>query len=67
MQPTFIPWIGYFALIDNVDTFVFLDDVQFDKRSWQQRNKIRTLKSDLWITVPVLSKGKKTKLSIKQK
>ena len=42
MQPTFLPWIGYFSLIDKVDEFIFLDNVQFDKRSWQQRNKIKT-------------------------
>ena len=38
---TFLPWIGYFSLIKKVDKFIFLDSVQFDKRSWQQRNKIR--------------------------
>ena len=40
-QPTFFPWQGYFALIDYVDEFIFLDNVQFDKRSWQQRNYIK--------------------------
>lgn len=58
MQPTFIPWIGYFALIEYVDTFIFLDSVQFDKRSWQQRNKIKTSNGLKWLTIPVLSKGK---------
>ena len=41
MQPTFLPWCGYFDLMDEVDVFVFLDDVQFDYRSWQHRNKIK--------------------------
>lgn len=59
MQPTFLPWIGYFALIDSVDLFVFLDDVQFDKRSWQQRNRILTAQGPLWLTVPVLTKGRR--------
>ena len=59
MQPTFLPWIGYFALMDRVDLFVLLDDVQFDKRSWQQRNKIRTTQGPLWLTVPVLTKGRR--------
>ncbi|MEE2567035.1 WbqC family protein [Hyphobacterium marinum] len=59
MQPTFLPWIGYFALIDRVDLFVFLDDVQFDKRSWQQRNRILTAQGPLWLTVPVLTKGRR--------
>ena len=38
-QPTFL-LCGFFSLISNVDQFVFLDQVQFDKRSWQQRNYI---------------------------
>ena len=42
MQPTYLPWAGYFALMDSVDTFVILDSVQFSKRSWQQRNQIKT-------------------------
>lgn len=41
MQPTFIPWLGYFAMINQADVFVFLDDVQFVKRSWQCRNNIK--------------------------
>lgn len=57
MQPTFLPWIGYFALIDRVDKFVFLDNVQFDRRSWQQRNQIKTPNGPQWLVVPVQSKG----------
>jgi hypothetical protein len=62
MQPTTLPWLGYFALIDYVDVFVFLNDVQFDKRSWQQRNKINTNGSEKIITIPVLSKKKSNQL-----
>lgn len=40
MQPTFLPWLGYFALIERADHFVFLDDVQYSKQSWQSRNRI---------------------------
>lgn len=40
MQPTFLPWIGYFELMDSVDYFVLLDDFQFSRQSWGQRNKI---------------------------
>ncbi len=58
MQPTYFPWCGYFGLIDMVDVFVIYDDVQFDKRSWQQRNKIKTSSGSQWLTVPVDSKGK---------
>ncbi len=58
MQPTYLPWIGYFALMDQVNIFVFLDSVQFDKRSWQQRNRIRNALGEQYLTVPVMSKGK---------
>jgi hypothetical protein len=59
MQPTYLPWTGYFALMDEVDRFVFLDDVQFDHRSWQHRNRIRAGDSFQWLTVPVLVKGRR--------
>ena len=58
MQPTYLPWLGYFDLINRSDIFVFLDSVQFDKRSWQQRNRIKTLNGELMLTVPVITKGK---------
>jgi hypothetical protein len=58
MQPTYIPWLGYFNLIESSDIFVFLDSVQFDKRSWQQRNRIKTPNGELMLTVPVLTKGR---------
>ena len=57
MQPTYLPWSGYFGLIDYVDEFILLDTVQFSKRSWQQRNQIKTSKGPMWLTVPVKSKG----------
>jgi hypothetical protein len=53
MQPTYLPWLGYFNLIASVDTFVFLDDVQFDRRSWQSRNRILFNGKAQWLTVPV--------------
>ncbi len=62
MQPTYLPWTGYFALMDQVDVFVVLDDVQFDRRSWQQRNRINSIKGTVWLTVPVLSKGRRFQL-----
>jgi hypothetical protein len=40
MQPTFLPWAGYFNLMAHSDQFVFLDDAQFEKQSWQSRNRI---------------------------
>jgi hypothetical protein len=56
-QPTYLPWLGYFDLIDQVDQFVFLDSVQFEKRSWQQRNRIKGPNGLILLTVPVKVKG----------
>lgn len=57
MQPTYLPWIGYFAMIDQVDEFIYLDSVQFARRSWQQRNRIKTAQGEMMLTIPVLNKG----------
>jgi len=57
MQPTYLPWIGYFALMDRVDCFIYLDSVQFERRGWQQRNRIKTARGEVWLTVPVAKKG----------
>jgi hypothetical protein len=53
MQPTYIPWVGYFDLMDQVDIFVLLDTVQFSYQSWQHRNRIRTESGLRWLTIPV--------------
>lgn len=58
-QPTYLPWLGYLELMRRVDTFVLYDHVQFARRSWQQRNRIRDAKGELMLTVPVLVKGKR--------
>jgi hypothetical protein len=53
IQSSFIPWRGYFDFIAGVDVFVFLDDVQYSKNGWRNRNRIKTPRSTRWITVPV--------------
>ncbi len=53
MQPTYLPYLGYFQLMAASDVFVFLDDVQFARRSWQSRNRILTANGELMLTVPV--------------
>ncbi len=53
MQPTYMPWLGYFSMIDQVDEFVFLDNVQIEKRSWQVRNKIKYNDSEKILTIPI--------------
>src|SRR5271167_3263222 len=57
-QPAYLPWLGYLDLIDQVDTFVLLDNVQFEKQSWQQRNRIKTPAGLQWLTVPVMFRGR---------
>lgn len=55
MQPTYLPWIGYFDMMNNADVFVLFDTVQFEKQAWQQRNRIKTSeKESKWLTVPVI-------------
>lgn len=53
MQPTYIPWLGYFDLIDQVDKFVFLDNVQISRNNWHVRNRIKTAQGELYLTIPV--------------
>lgn len=59
MQPTYLPWAGYLAMIEKADIFVFLDSVQFARRSWQQRNRIKTPAGEQMLTIPVLNKGRR--------
>lgn len=57
-QPTFLPWIGWFDLVDQADAMVLLDDVAFSKQSWQQRNRIRTARGLEYLVVPVKTSGR---------
>ncbi len=57
-QPTYLPWLGYIDLVDQADTFVLLDTVQFEKRSWRQRNRIKIPGGLSFLTVPVPVKGR---------
>lgn len=58
LQSNYIPWKGYFDLISSVDEFVVYDDMQYTRRDWRNRNKIKTPQGTQWLTVPVLVKGK---------
>ena len=51
-QPNYIPWKGYFDLINDVDLFVFYSDVQYTVRDWRNRNKIITPNGEMWLSVP---------------
>ena len=60
LQPSYIPWRGYFHQIQKADLFVFYDDVQYDKRGWRNRNRIKTSDGLRWLTIPVHSRGAQT-------
>ena len=65
LQPSYIPWRGYFDQIRRADVFVFYDDVQYDKHGWRNRNQIKTTQGKQWITIPVHSKGVTDGINIK--
>ncbi len=58
VQSNYIPWRGYFDLIRLVDDFILYDDVQYTRRDWRNRNRIKTSQGLLWLTIPVEVKGK---------
>ena len=58
LQSNYLPWKGYFDLIAYVDEFIIFDDMQYTRRDWRNRNKIKTPSGLEWLTVPVQVKGK---------
>ncbi len=58
LQPSYLPWLGYFEQIYKSDTFVLYDDVQYVKGSWRNRNRIKTSHGIQWLTVPIFKKNK---------
>ena len=60
LQPSYIPWRGYFHQIHEADVFVFYDDVQYDKHGWRNRNRVKAPGGCQWLTIPVGSKGNVT-------
>jgi hypothetical protein len=56
-QPAHLPWLGYLDRIATSDVFVFLDNVQFEKNSFTNRNRIKTPAGPLWLTIPVVTHG----------
>lgn len=57
LQPSYMPWRGYFHQIWKADCFIFYDDVQYDARGWRNRNRVKTPHGPRWLTLPVHSKG----------
>ena len=58
LQSNYIPWKGYFDIINYVDEFVIFDDVQYTRRDWRNRNQIKSSNGTSWLTIPVKTKGK---------
>jgi len=58
LQSNYIPWKGFFDIINSVDEFVIYDDAQYTRRDWRNRNLIKTRNGLLWLTIPVKSKGR---------
>ena len=61
-QSNYIPWKGFFDIINDVDVFVFYDDVQYTKRSWRTRNMIKSKNGTLWLSVPVVNDNLRDKM-----
>lgn len=60
VQSNYVPWRGYFDLISSVDEFILLDDVQYTRRDWRNRNKIKTPDGTRWLTIAVEVSGRYT-------
>ena len=58
VQSNYVPWKGYFDMVNMVDEFILYDDVQYTRRDWRNRNKTKTTKGLQWLTIPVEVKGK---------
>ncbi len=61
LQPSYIPWRGYFHQIYKSDVFVFYDDVQYDHHGWRNRNRIKTPSGSKWLTIPLRATGSRWK------
>ena len=62
LQPGYLPWLGFFEQMALVDTFVYLDDVQYTKQDWRNRNRILTKTGIQFLTVPVSVKSTHQKI-----
>ncbi len=53
IQSNYVPWKGFFDLINAVDEYIILDSVQFTRRDWRTRNRIKTAGGERWLSIPV--------------
>jgi hypothetical protein len=57
-QSNYIPWKGYFDAVHRADELILYDDVQYTRRDWRNRNRIKTAHGPRWLTIPVEVKGR---------
>jgi hypothetical protein len=57
-QSNYIPWKGYFDAINKVDLIILYDEMQYTRRDWRNRNRIKTPNGSMWLSIPVKVKGK---------
>jgi hypothetical protein len=62
LQPGYLPWLGFFEQMLRDEVFVHYDDVQYTKKDWRNRNRIKTPQGPQWLTVPVVTSGRFTQL-----
>lgn len=62
LQPNYLPWKGVFDIMNQVEIFVFLDDVQYTEQDWRNRNIIKTKYGDKWIIIPVKNSNRSGQL-----
>jgi hypothetical protein len=63
LQSNYIPWKGYFDLINDADAFIFYDEVKYTKNDWRNRNKIYSVNGEQWLTIPICKDAVKLKIS----
>ena len=63
IQSNYIPWIGYFELIRNVDKFILYEDVQYTKNDWRNRNYLRENEKINWLSIPIKHQSLKQKFN----
>lgn len=62
LQPAYLPWLGFFEQLLRDEVFVQYDDVQYTKKDWRSRNRIKTPQGPMWLTVPVVTSGRRFQL-----
>ncbi|MBI4851641.1 MAG: WbqC family protein [Acidobacteria bacterium] len=58
LQPGYLPWLGFFDQLRRADCFVIYDDVQYTRRDWRNRNRIKTKSGEIYLTVPIINRGR---------